>query len=429
MAESFNFAVVVAGEDDGGAEVLRLCEKRTNDRRCCSRLTPGCDRALNHCRCGLVAIRMRIFISSVRRGLEVERDALPGLIRALGHEPVRFEDFTAQSAPSRQACLDALETCDAYLLLVGPYYGYVFPETGQSATHDEWTDATRRGMPRYVFRKSGVELDAEQSKFAQQLGDYGAGRFYATFKDATALQSEVARVIRELENAPSVLSFQPLNEPVEIHWLNENTRSGFAVSADRPRLEVHVVPLEISTLSRRLIEQLSAGLPQRVRASGLVSSTEALELSPTATTAVLTVPTPARGRWDEPQPGSLASISVYQDGAVAITFNLPGDQMGTILDPQDLATRTAAALRLAGQIDITGAAEVAIGIGLTRGSMVSAGTVTGVARNTGQMRMSAEPTRVEPDERITRAVLDRGADEVGASLARALVAGFEKASR
>jgi len=39
-------------------------------------------------------VLVRVFISSVRRGLEAERDALPGLVKAIGHEPVRFEDFT-----------------------------------------------------------------------------------------------------------------------------------------------------------------------------------------------------------------------------------------------------------------------------------------------------------------------------------------------
>ncbi|MDP9225118.1 MAG: hypothetical protein M3P18_14985 [Actinomycetota bacterium] len=39
---------------------------------------------------------MKVFISSVRRGLEAERDALPGLLAALGHEPKRFEDYSAQ---------------------------------------------------------------------------------------------------------------------------------------------------------------------------------------------------------------------------------------------------------------------------------------------------------------------------------------------
>ena len=81
---------------------------------------------------------VRIFISSVRQGLETERDSLPSLITALGHTPVRFEDFSSQSVPPRQACLDAVASCDVYLLLLGPKYGYRFPETGQSATHDEF---------------------------------------------------------------------------------------------------------------------------------------------------------------------------------------------------------------------------------------------------------------------------------------------------
>ena len=44
---------------------------------------------------------MKVFISSVRHGLDAERDALPGLIAALGHDPRRFEDYTAQPIPSR----------------------------------------------------------------------------------------------------------------------------------------------------------------------------------------------------------------------------------------------------------------------------------------------------------------------------------------
>lgn len=42
---------------------------------------------------------MRVFISSVRRGLEQERDAMRGLLLALGHEPLLFEDFSARSVP------------------------------------------------------------------------------------------------------------------------------------------------------------------------------------------------------------------------------------------------------------------------------------------------------------------------------------------
>src|SRR3954452_13975856 len=105
---------------------------------------------------------MRVFISSVRRGLEEERDALPGLISAIGHSPVRFEDFTAQPLPSREACLAGVATADVYLLILGPNYGYRFPDTGQSPTHDEWVAAQSAGIPRLVYRKEGVTFAAEQ---------------------------------------------------------------------------------------------------------------------------------------------------------------------------------------------------------------------------------------------------------------------------
>ncbi len=58
---------------------------------------------------------MRVFVSSVRVSLEQERDSLKGLIMALGHEPVMFEDFTAQPVPSREACLEGVRSCAAYV--------------------------------------------------------------------------------------------------------------------------------------------------------------------------------------------------------------------------------------------------------------------------------------------------------------------------
>jgi hypothetical protein len=372
---------------------------------------------------------MRVFISSVRVSLEDERDALPGLIRALGHDPVRFEDFTAKPVPSRQACLDALESCDLYLLLLGPHYGHVFPESGQSATHDEWADATRIGLPRYVFRKAGIDLDEHQMAFVESLGDYGSGRFYSTFKDAAALQSAVAAVLREAESAPTSLSYRPLAEAVTLHWGKDRTQPGGFSNSDRPQLEIHVVPLDSASLSRRVLEQVSEGLPIRIRSSGLVTPTEALDVSPSSTATKVSVPAAPQTRWGEAYPGSLTSVTVHQDGAIVVVFRLPGDQMGSILDPQDVTARTTTALRLAGQLDVSNASELAIGIGLTSGSMVSLGTVTGVARNSGPLNTNSDPIHVEPDEGISRAALDRGADEVASSLGRALIREFGNQGR
>src|SRR5688572_23183686 len=95
-----------------------------------SRAGSSSRRGMSETSCMLV--RMRVFISSVRRGLESERDALPGLLIATGFEPARFEDFGALPTPSREACVRGVQASDVYLLLLGPAYGDPLPETGQS---------------------------------------------------------------------------------------------------------------------------------------------------------------------------------------------------------------------------------------------------------------------------------------------------------
>ena len=149
---------------------------------------------------------MRIFISSVRAGLETERDALPGLITALGHTAVRFEDFSAQPVPSREACLAGVDSSDVYLLLLGPRNGHRFSDTGQSATHDEWVAATAVSLPRLVYRKQGVQFEPDQADFARQIEDYGSGVFRDSFMAVQDLQTKVVAKIRELEQADSPLA-------------------------------------------------------------------------------------------------------------------------------------------------------------------------------------------------------------------------------
>lgn len=372
---------------------------------------------------------VKIFLSSVRAGLEVERDALPGLIKALGHDPVRFEDFTAQAVPSRQACIQGIEASDVYLLILGPHYGNKLPETGQSATHDEWVTAQRIGLPRYVFRKTGIELDPEQATFEKTLGDYGSGRFYRTFGDVTELQTAVAGVLRELSAAPDPLGFKPLSGPVSIQWWNDPDMNRGFTNSQRPRLEVHIAPLGGAPLSGRLLEQVLDGLPNHVRASGLVSATEALETGHGVTDITLTVPSPTNVRWGDTYSGSLTSVRVRTDGQIAVMFSLPGDQMGSLLNVQDVTARTAAALRLAGQIDLTGAPELAVGVGVTSASMVTIGEIRQSSRSSSHMSMNDAPVRVEPDETVTRTALDRGADEVAATLSRSLLRAFAGLSR
>lgn len=101
---------------------------------------------------------MRVFVSSTRAGLAEERDALPGLLLAVDHDPVVYEGFGARDVPSRDACLRAVSSADVVVLLLGAEYGARMPDTGVSPTEEEWRVARGQGKPVLVFRKRGAEL-------------------------------------------------------------------------------------------------------------------------------------------------------------------------------------------------------------------------------------------------------------------------------
>jgi hypothetical protein len=141
-------------------------------------------------------ITVIVFISSVRRGLEDERDYLPALLKASGHQPRRFEDFSAQPVPSRDACLAGVEAAEVYLLLLGQHYGEPLPDTGKAPTEEEFTVAKRRGMTVLVFRKTGDTADERQRDFIARVGEYQRGRFWKEFRDNGDLAVAVLDALR-----------------------------------------------------------------------------------------------------------------------------------------------------------------------------------------------------------------------------------------
>ena len=99
--------------------------------------------------------------------------------------------------------------------------------------------------------------------------------------------------------------------------------------------------------------------------------------------------------------------------------------MGSILDVNDLSTSIECALRLSGQIDVTGAGRFAVGVGISSTSMVSVGELGRGPRNSVGMRLGSTPLYLAPDETVSRAALERGAREVASTHARALIRAFQ----
>ncbi|CAI9394003.1 DUF4062 domain-containing protein [Microbacterium sp. T2.11-28] len=351
---------------------------------------------------------MRVFISSVRAGLEDEREALPGLIRALEHTPVRFEDFSAQKVPSREACVAAVADSDVYILLLGPHYGYRFPETGQSATNDEWRAARQAGLQIYVFRKSGVAFDADQEEFAQEVGEYGSGRFWKTFTTTTELQQGVVEAIRDAQNRPAALDFAPLGTLVQPGWVSDRD-----IRSRDPRFEVRVLPVADTPTTDRVFRQAAQRLAAMLRSENVISQLSGLtEHDGVDTFRLSSSDDGPRAGWNSVRPSRFDAASIDKSGQFAVTFVLPADQMGSFLDRDDAVQNVTRALRLTDRMEYVSTARCAVALRVTGAPRVTVGPVPSASRSSMSIPSREEAIQLLPDESIPTAALGSAAHEV-----------------
>ncbi|MFD5697174.1 DUF4062 domain-containing protein [Streptomyces lasiicapitis] len=375
---------------------------------------------------------MKIFISSARKGLEEERDSLRGLILALGHTPVQFEDFSAQTTPSREACLTALTSADVCVFLLGPNYGHIFPESGQSATHDEWAAAQAAGMPRLVYRKQGVTFEPAQHTFARIVEAYATGVFRDSFGTTAELQTKVVQKIKELESGAPSLAFTKLAQPQALRWSLDDTDTHPSAGNQSPLLELHVLPLDFIGYSARELEQLNTSLVDRIRATRMIRDDIALHPSRSQDHVAVGNRGDRPRSWNTPQPGEVVEVRLYKSGQTSIRATLPRDGMGFILAPNALPQQIADLLRFTGALNVIQQDHIVVAAGVSNFAMTSVDTF-----QPQQSRQSARPAgfghpslhlQTQPDESVTLAALGTGADEVASYLAQALITQHPRAT-
>jgi hypothetical protein len=373
---------------------------------------------------------MKVFISSVRRGLESERDYLPDLLRAIGHDPSRFEDFGARNATSRGACLDGVNQAEAYVLLLGPHYGDEMDDSGISATEEEFNVAQQRGIPILVFKKTGISHDPAQHRFIERLGDYQHGRFWATFEDDKTLGLAVAKALRGLAVPAPPVTYLPLAAPATVRWRTQRPQLADNILR-APVLEVHVLPtgsgplLPVSEL-REVADSLAASGRDR----GFFSQGNALDInhdSESAWVVRATEPRISRTIFGErqPEPQPYAGMAISRDGSAMSFQALPTDNLGTLVNQHDLSKRITVLLRTLGS-RLPDTEHVALAAGLEPIEMVAEGDPTEVgSRTTGSIAHSrGNAARAEPVDQILRASLIDGlpavADELAVRILQAL---------
>ena len=138
--------------------------------------------------------RPRVFVSSVMKNYIDYREAARLGIGQAGCDPVLAEDFAAQGISPRNACLDGVQSSDAFVLLLGERYGWKAP-SGLSATEEEYEEARRRHLRILVFVQAGAAVEPRQREFVNKVEDYIGGHFRKSFQEANDLRRFVEEAV------------------------------------------------------------------------------------------------------------------------------------------------------------------------------------------------------------------------------------------
>ena len=131
--------------------------------------------------------KLKIFISSPEKDLMGERDAIIDLLSKHKElEPIAMELFMSSPDMPKKECLNQLKDADAVILLIGPYYGSIDPETGISFTELEYDEATDLGLDVFPFvkikeGKTEWEPDDEKDELKEKHRKY-FGKIFQTYK-------------------------------------------------------------------------------------------------------------------------------------------------------------------------------------------------------------------------------------------------------
>jgi hypothetical protein len=99
----------------------------------------------------------RVYVSSTIADLEAERQAVIGWLVAAQHQVVH--SYRPSSETVRDGCLDDVNTCDVYVLILGHRYGLQPPKDnpeGLSITQLEFRRAGQQGKPRVALLRTSI---------------------------------------------------------------------------------------------------------------------------------------------------------------------------------------------------------------------------------------------------------------------------------
>ncbi len=167
--------------------------------------------------------RPRVFVSSVIRGFQEIRQAAREGITEAGGEPVLVnEDFPSLSTSSRTACLDAVASCDAFVVIVGELGGWIAP-SGKLVVEEEYEEAKRRQLPVLVFLRN-VARDDDATRLAGTLSDYVDGHLRVMFSTPDELREQLIKALKPV--IKTMMQPESPRDRIGRYFADEERRSG-----------------------------------------------------------------------------------------------------------------------------------------------------------------------------------------------------------
>lgn len=144
---------------------------------------------------------LRVFVSSVQKELEDERLIVQNLVNTdpflSAHcTPVLYEYEPASPTKALEGCIQTLDACQVYLLIVGVQYGTPVGEL--SITHAEYRRAKERGLPVLAFIRGERHVQREAGTAALRAELDADGPKYKRFGNVIDLQREVRAALVKL---------------------------------------------------------------------------------------------------------------------------------------------------------------------------------------------------------------------------------------
>jgi predicted NACHT family NTPase len=148
-----------------------------------------------------IITKYSIFVSSVQKELENERVTIQDFVEndsflSAHYTSLLYEYEPAYPEKTLDGCLNALNSCQVYLLIVGVKYGSLLGEI--SITHTEYRYAKEKKLPILVFIKGERNIEREPGT-ETLLREIDSDDFkYKRFRNVIELKKEVSESLKKL---------------------------------------------------------------------------------------------------------------------------------------------------------------------------------------------------------------------------------------